>query len=151
MDHSAERRKQLQCRIHPFGTLPELKFVVICARFEGQWLMSKHKKRDTWETQGGHIEAGETSLEAAARELYEESGVQDAEIHPVCDYCGYDDYGYANGAVFLADIRSLGILPESEMQETALFSAMPKELTYPDVSPKLYAEAEKLCAKLGIR
>ena len=151
MDKTAERRKQLQCRIHPFGTLPELKFVVICARFEGQWLMSKHKKRDTWETQGGHIEQGETPEAAARRELYEESGVADAVLYPVCDYCGYDDYGYANGAVFLADIHHLGTLPESEMQEVRLFAEMPEELTYPDVSPKLYREAEKLFETHGIR
>ena len=151
MDHSAERRKQLQCRIHPFGTLPELKFVVICARFEGQWLMSKHKKRDTWETQGGHIEQGETPEAAARRDVYEESGVADAVLYPGCDYCGYDDYGYANGAVFLADIHHLGTLPESEMQEVRLFAEMPEELTYPDVSPKLYREAEKLFETHGIR
>ena len=150
MDKTAERRKQLQCRIHPFGTLPELKFVVICARFEGKWLMSRHKKRDTWETQGGHIEQGETPEAAARRELYEESGVKYAVLYPLCDYCGYDDYGYANGAVFLADIHHLGDLPESEMQEVRLFAEMPEELTYPDVSPKLYLEAEKLFESLGI-
>jgi len=151
MEKTLERRKQLQCKVHPFGTLPELKYVVICSRFEGKWLMSKHKKRDTWETQGGHIEQGETPEAAARRELYEESGVEDAALYPVCDYYGYDDYGHANGAVFLADIRHLGTLPESEMKEVGLFAEMPAELTYPDVSPRLYAEAEKLFAQLGIK
>ena len=151
MEKTLERRKQLQCKVHPFGTLPELKYVVICSRFEGKWLMSKHKKRDTWETQGGHIEQGETPEAAARRELYEESGVEDAALYPVCDYYGYDDYGYANGAVFLADIHHLGTLPESEMKEVGLFAEMPAELTYPDVSPRLYAEAEKLFAQLGIK
>ena len=144
MDHSAERRKQLQCRIHPFGTLPELKFVVICARFEGQWLMSKHKKRDTWETQGGHIEAGESPLEAARRELYEESGIRDADVYPVCDYLGYNRFRSANGMVFLAVVNSVGELPESEMQGIGIFTELPENLTYPQTSPVLFREAEKL-------
>ena len=37
-------------------------------------MLSRHKNRSTWETQGGHIEGGESLIEAAGRELYEESG-----------------------------------------------------------------------------
>jgi len=44
---------------------------------KGKWILSKHKKRDTWETQGGHIEDGETPLEATKRELFEESEIRD--------------------------------------------------------------------------
>ena len=151
MGNSPERRKELKCRIYPFGTLPELKFTVICSRYDGKWLLSKHKNRVTWETQGGHIEAGETPEEAAYRELYEESGAKDAVLYPVCDYCGYDDYGYANGVVFLADIKQLGTLPESEMEEVRSFEKLPDALTYPNVSPKLFAEAEKLLEQYHIR
>lgn len=148
MEKSAERRKALQCTLHPLGTLESYKYVVVCARYGDQWLLSRHKKRDTWETQGGHIEESETPLDAAKRELYEESGVTDADIYPVCDYYGYDDFGHANGVVFLAVIRSLGILPESEMKEARLFGTLPENLTYPNVSPLLYAEAEKLFLNL---
>ena len=144
MEKPLERRQMLRCRVEPLGTLPPYKYVVICANYEGKWLLSRHKKRDTWETQGGHIEAGETPLDAAKRELYEESGVRDAEIYPVCDYCGYDDFGHANGVVFLAVIGQLGILPESEMQEVRLFDVLPEELTYPHVSPVLYAKAGEM-------
>ena len=45
--------------------------------------------------------------------------------------------------VFLAVVHSLGQLPDSEMQETALFDALPANLTYPLSSPQLFAEAEK--------
>ena len=38
-------------------------------------------------------------------------------------------------------------LPESEMAEIRLFDPLPENLTYPLVSPKLYAEAEKLLKK----
>ena len=136
-------RKELRCRMFPLGDLPDYKFVVLCSRYQDKWLFSRHKKRATWETQGGHIEQGETPMDCAKRELFEESGVQNAEIIPVCDYWGFDDYGFANGVVFLALVHSLGELPESEMKETGLFEALPENLTYPMVSPVLCREAEK--------
>lgn len=144
MEKTPERRRALQCCVHPLESLGEYKYVVVCSLYEGQWLLSRHKKRDTWETQGGHIEPGETPVETARRELYEESGVQDAQIIPVCDYYGYDDYGHANGMVFLAVIHRLGEMPESEMKETALFVQPPQALTYPDVTPRLLEEARKV-------
>ena len=143
MEKTAERRKELQCRIHAVGELQTYKYVVVCSHYEGKWLLSRHKKRDTWETQGGHIEPGETPMDAARRELYEESGVKDAAIAPVCDYYGYDSTGHANGMVFLAVIHQLGELPESEMKEIRLFDKLPENLTYPQVTPLLMAEAAK--------
>ena len=125
MEKSSERRRELKCRIHPLGELQTYKYVVICSRYDGKWLFSKHKKRSTWETQGGHIEPGETPMDAAKRELYEESGVKDAIIRPVCDYYGYDSQGHSNGMVFAAEIHQLGSLPESEMKEIRLFEEMP--------------------------
>mgnify|MGYP002515077266 CR=1 FL=1 len=137
----------LQCSVHPLGTLSPHKYVVICANYRGQWLLSRHRERDTWETQGGHIESGETPLQAAKRELYEESGVEDADIYPVCDYYGYDSTGHANGMVFLAVIQRSGELPESEMSEIEMFAQLPDNLTYPKVTPLLMAEAAKVLEK----
>lgn len=142
-------RETLQCTVHPFGALTDKKYVVVCSFYQGKYLLSRHRKRRTWETQGGHIEAGETPLDAAKRELFEESGVWDAELHPVCDYLGYDADSSTAGAVFYARIRQLGALPESEMQEVELFDALPENLTYPNVTPRLMAAAkekeESLC------
>lgn len=136
------KRRSLRCRLAPYQTLPDPKFVVVCARRDGKWVLSRHKSRNTWEPQGGHIEEGETPIQAAARELFEESGIRDAVLYPVCDYVGYDDFGSANGVVFLAEVRSLGHLPKSEMKEIRLFEELPCELTYPKVTPILFAEAQ---------
>ncbi len=149
MEKTAERRRELKCRIHPVGELQTYKYVVVCSRYQDKWLLSRHKKRDTWETQGGHIEPGETPMDAARRELYEESGVEDADIYPVCDYYGYDSTGHANGMVFLAIIHHLGKLPESEMSEIEMFAQLPENLTYPKVTPLLMAEAAKLMKKMS--
>ncbi len=137
-------RKALQCRIYPLGYLERYKYTVICSSFNGKWILSRHKKRNTWETQGGHIEDGETPLECAKRELFEESGIKDADIYPVCDYWGFNSQACPNGMVFLAVVHSHGGLPESEMKEIKIFDILSQELTYPQVSPKLYAEAEKV-------
>lgn len=144
MEKPLSLRQELQCRIHPLATLSPYKYVVVCSLYQGKWLLSRHKKRDTWETQGGHIEPGETPLQAAQRELYEESGIRDAALYPVCDYYGYDSRSSSNGVVYLAVVHSLGVMPESEMKEARLFDALPQALTYPHVTPLLIAAAGQL-------
>ena len=136
--------RELQCTVHPLGTLAPLRFVVVCSFYKGQYLLSYHGGHRSWETQGGHIEQGETPEEAARRELYEESGVKDAELLPVCDYYAYDSEGASNGRVYAALVRSLGKLPPSEMSSFQVFAALPDNLTYPLVTPVLFDEARKI-------
>lgn len=132
--------EELQCKFYPANTSADLKFVIVCSLLEGKFLLSRHKQRATWETQGGHIEPGETAFDAAERELYEESGVRNATLYYVCDYLGYTSKGSAYGAVFFADVHELGTLPDSEMAEVRAFAELPKELTYRIVTPKVFAE-----------
>ncbi len=137
-------QKELKCTVHPTGSLGEYKYVVICAFYEGKPILSRHAARTTWETQGGHIEAGETPIEAAKRELYEESGITDADIFPICDYYGYDDLGHANGMAFAAVVHTLNELPPYEMAEVKVFETLPDNLTYPDVTPLLFEQAKEM-------
>ena len=131
----------MTCKTYDTGTLKQYKYVVTLSEYGGKILLSRHKKRTTWETQGGHIEAGETPLEAARRELYEESGATDFDIAPLCDYWAGDEQTRteANGMVFTANIRTLDPLPESEMAEVKCFDDLPKNVTYPGITPVLYA------------
>lgn len=129
-------------RTYGLNELKQYKFVVILSIYQGKLLLSRHKERTTWETQGGHIESGETPLEAARRELYEESGALEYEIHPVCDYWAGDPVTGegANGMVFQAEIKKLGAIPESEMAEVEEFDTLPANLTYPAITPVLFGK-----------
>jgi len=150
-DNKESRRRELKCKIYPLDTLETYKYVVICSSYQGKWVMSMHKDRDTWETQGGHIEAGETPIESAKRELFEESGITDADIYPLCDYLGYNSKSSANGVVFLAVVHAFGEMPDCEMKEIRVFDELPRELTYPDTSPVLYREAQRLLDAMSER
>lgn len=130
----------MKCLTYPVGTLKEYKYTVILSFCQGKIMLSKHKLRDTYETQGGKIEQGETPLEGAKRELFEESGAIDFDIVPVCDYWyGNEDTGIrGNGMVFEANIKKLGNLPESEMEKVEFFNELPENLTYPLITPVLF-------------
>ncbi|MDD6468030.1 MAG: NUDIX domain-containing protein [Erysipelotrichaceae bacterium] len=128
-------------KVYPVGQLQTYKYVVVLSQYQGKILLSRHKDRTTWETQGGHIEEGEIPLEAAKRELYEESGAIDYDIVPLCDYwAGSEDQSHgANGMVFQAIIHQLDSIPDSEMAEVKTFNTLPDNLTYPAITPILFA------------
>lgn len=135
----------LKCRVFDWDEAKKNKYVVVFSRYQGKLLLSRHRERKTWETQGGHIEPGESAAEAARRELWEESGAKAFSIEPVCCYQAwepekesYEEGG--DGAVFFADISELGELPESEMAEIGLFEGLPgnEDITYPGITPFIY-------------
>ena len=131
------------CKTYPLGQKAPYKYVVVLSKYQGKILLSRHRSRTTWETQGGHIEPGETPLEAARRELYEESGALAFDIRPVFDYWAGDENGGASGQVFAAEIHALGPLPESEMAEVRAFDQVPPNVTYPAITPEIFASLEE--------
>lgn len=133
------------CRTCAVGELKLYRYVVVLSDFNGKILLSRHKDRTTWETQGGHIEQGETPMDAAKRELYEESGAVEFDIKPLCDYWAGDEKTMqgANGMVFTAHIYKLGMIPESEMEEVGEFDELPQNLTYPAITPVLFERMNK--------
>ena len=130
----------MRCKTWPLGSIGPYKYVVILSQVRGKILLRRHRQRMTWETQGGHIEPGESCEQAARRELFEESGARRYALRPLCDYRAWDEQtgAGANGQVFAARIAELGPLPESEMAETRCFDALPENLTYPAITPVLF-------------
>lgn len=129
--------------VHKLYELKTYKYVVILSRYNNQILLSRHKDRTTWETQGGHIEENESEFEAAARELYEESGAVDYTLTPLFDYRATDESSSANGMVFFADITELEAIPFSEMKEVKTFDILPDNLSYPEITPILFEYAKE--------
>lgn len=120
-----------------------LKFAVIAARYQDKWIFCRHKDRSTWEIPGGHREMGETIDEAAHRELQEETGAAEAEIHPVGIYAVTIDGTTTYGKLFFAKITELRELTaDSEIGEIRLFDTIPTELTYPLIQPSLYRRVQ---------
>lgn len=132
------KRLKTVVRTYDLDTLNPYMFVVIFAKHNGKWVYTRHKKRTTWETAGGHIEFEETPLEAAKRELFEETGALKFNIKPVCDYSSHGRNGYANGQVFYAEVEEFGDIPESEMAEILFSDDYPDDLTYPEILPVLF-------------
>jgi len=121
--------------------LDELKgytFVVIFCRYREKWLYCRLKDSDTYGNAGGHIEPGESTIEAAKRELFEETGAIEYDIEPVFDYSVEQQSGYTTGQVFLAHIHRLGELGNFEIAEVKMFEAMPDKMRFPLILPILY-------------
>ena len=134
----------MKCSVYKLGKLKKYKYVVTFARYNDKWIICKNKSRNTLETSGGHIEPHETPLEAAKRELYEETGALEFDITPVCDYWACtephetENITWSNGQVFFAIVKKMGPIPEtSEMEKIDLFDYYPQNLTYPDITVKL--------------
>jgi 8-oxo-dGTP diphosphatase len=59
--------------------------VLIVPFYQGQIVFAKHEKRG-WELPGGTIEAGEFPIQAAIRELFEETGAEAEALEQVGQY-----------------------------------------------------------------
>lgn len=95
-----------------------LKFAVIAARFNGKWIFCRHKKRYIYEFPGGHREAGEKISDTAQREFWEETGVSEFELPPVCVYSVTSEGITTYGMLYTAHITKLGKLPKEGVKPT---------------------------------
>ena len=116
----------------------DIKYAVITARYRNQWILCRHKDRCTWEIPGGHREPGETALEAAHRELREETGAKDYDLNIV------GAYRLTHGGLLcFAEIHTLGEIPAgSEIAQIELFEILPEDLTYGDVHRSLHKRVQ---------
>ena len=59
----------MQVKIYETADDDKLRFAVIVARHNGNYVFCKHKERETLELPGGRREQGEDIIETARREL----------------------------------------------------------------------------------
>jgi 8-oxo-dGTP pyrophosphatase MutT (NUDIX family) len=104
--------------------------VAVFARHQGRVLLIKHRRLGTWLPVGGELNPGETPLEAAQRELLEETGLTGRfEANLGVDgtppgYIGYEEHlagskGLHMNFAFVADVPSFAVVPNAEFSEFA--------------------------------
>ena len=103
--------------------------VAVYARRQGRVLVILHRRLNTWLPLGGEMEPGETPLEAARRELFEESGFRGTfpALAGACDgvppgLLGYEEHvagskGLHMNFVFVADVGEDQVAPNHEFTD----------------------------------
>ena len=124
-----------EVKFNKLGSVEETQYtrVVVVCKYNDKWVFSRKKGKTSWEIPGGHIEEGESWLEAAKREMFEETGATDVSITPICVY-SISKYGL----LCFGKINKLGPLPDFEIEEIGLFDTIPQELSYPGTHDKMF-------------
>ncbi len=92
----------------------------------------------------GHPDEGEDSIEAAVRELTEETGALDFVMEPVSYYSVNAGQGIQYGRLFLAEVETLGSLTDTdEIEGVRVFRRRPRNLSLPEVMSFLYTVARR--------
>ena len=124
-----------------------LKFAVIISKADNKLVFCKHRDRNTYEVPGGHREDGETIMDTAKRELYEETGAIEYTLKPICVYSvtAPDNFNGEEtfGMLYYADILSFEDELHNEIERILITEHLVDQWTYPLIQPKLIEEAKR--------
>lgn len=134
----------LEVKLYDLGYCDEKEYtrVVCVSKYKDKYVFSYNKKRQGWEIPGGHIEEGETWIDAAKREMYEETGATKIKVEPVAIY-----KISTFGLLCYCEIEEMEELPDYEMSEILFSDDLPVNLSFPE-SHTLYFETVKKYKKM---
>lgn len=98
------------------------KHVLVLAKFKGQWLLTDHSLRGL-EFPGGKVEPGEGLEQAAAREVYEETGAVIRKLEWFAEYMVISEKPFCK-TVFIADVLRLERVPLMETKGAVLMDKL---------------------------
>ncbi|MFP4456952.1 MAG: NUDIX domain-containing protein [Halanaerobiales bacterium] len=126
-------------------------FVIIAANYRNseKWVFVRKKDSQTWELPAGHKEKGESVLETAKRELFEETGAKEYNIEVLSDYTLISEGKRGVGRIFLAIINKLGPLPNSEIEEIDIKKNLPKPHTYENLQQQILDYAKSYLRRVN--
>ncbi|WP_438831212.1 NUDIX hydrolase [Streptococcus pluranimalium] len=108
----------------------------ILANQDGKVLLQLRGDKKTWAIPGGAMELGESSLEAAVREFYEETGIEVQAKRLLNVYTNFDEV-YPNGdqvqtVVFIYELTAteIGDISDFHNEETLKVAFFTKEEIY---------------------
>lgn len=112
-----------------------IKYVVMIAEYNNQLIIIRNKQRQLWELPGGKKEENEDLIQAASRELYEETGAVQFELTPFAVYLMNGSYGM----MFFVKVNELYELPNYEIAEIRLVDTLPENLLYGPVYYEMHS------------
>ncbi|HDP55322.1 MAG TPA: NUDIX domain-containing protein [Bacteroidetes bacterium] len=126
-------------------------YVVIVAYYKNKLVWVRKKQAVTWEIPGGHVEPGENPDQAAERELWEETGALEYSLKPIYDFSIKANNMLSYNRLFYCTIKTLGSLPESEIEEVMLSNETPNELTHGTIQPMLIKKVQDKILHINAR
>lgn len=105
------------------------KHVLVLAKHNGKWLLTKHPQRGL-EFPGGKLEKGETLVEAAIRETKEETNVDIVELEWLAEYMVLDNIPFCK-TVYIAKVGYIN-KERTSFETDGAFWLSSEELTHSD-------------------